>query len=87
MDERYELDVIKIRRLRSRCGIPKVVRQEEVRRRLGEREKMCDRVDRKVLGWFRRMGRVGGERLAIAVWESEVEGRRKKCRLDGVEKA
>ena len=41
MDERHELDVIEIRRLRSMCGIPRVVRQrkEEMWRRLSMRER------------------------------------------------
>ena len=65
MDERHEVDVVKIKCLCSMCGVTRMDswRTEVVRRKVGVSEKMSDRVDRKVLKCFRHVERMSGKLL------------------------
>ena len=47
---------------------------EGVRRRIGMRDKMSDRVDLKVLKWLGHTERMRGERLSKRMYEPDVEG-------------
>ena len=47
---------------------------EEVRRRIRVREKMSDRVDRKVWKCFGHVERMSGKRLIKREYESQLEG-------------
>ena len=67
-------------------------RNEEVRRRFCGREKMCARLDRKVLEGFGLVDRMKGERLNERVYETGVKLRKDRCRpftvwLDTVKKS
>ena len=68
------------------------MRNVVVRERMGVKEKMSKRVDRKVLKWFGHVERMGDERLTKKVYKSEVGGERGIGRprfrwIDGVKDA
>ena len=68
------------------------MRNVAVRERVGVKEEMSKRVDRKVLKWFGHVERMGDERLTKKVYKSEVDGERPvgrpRCRwIDGVKAA
>ena len=93
-EDRYRLNVMEMRCLRSMVGVSRVdrVRNEEVRRRAGVDKSMSDRVDQRVLRWYGHMERMGEERLVKKVWVAEVDGVRPRGRprrrwMDGVEGA
>ena len=62
---RHKLDVIEIKCFRSVCEVTRTDRwrNEEKRCRFGAREKDSERVDWKVLKWFRHLDCVSGEHL------------------------
>ena len=68
------------------------MRNVAVRERVGVKEEMSKRVDRKVLKWFGHVERMGDERLTKKVYKSEVGGERPVGRprfrwIDGVKNA
>ena len=77
-DERQKLRyIMKMKCLGSVCGATRMERlgNEEVRRRVGVKEKTGGRVDRKILKWFGHVKRMSGQWLTKKVCESRVEGR------------
>ena len=78
MDEIHKLGFTGIIFLRKMYGLTElnIWMKEEVRHRVGVREKLSDRVNRKFFKRFRHVERMHGERLARRVHQSEVEGRR-----------
>ena len=71
MDEKYKIDGMQMKYLRSMCEVTKMHRwrNEGVRRRVDRRENMSDGVNRKVLQWFGHVERLSEERLAKRVHE------------------
>ena len=57
VDEKHNLDVMEIKSLRSICGMDRW-RSHEVRRRVGVRYEMSDRVDWKLLKCFGHVERL-----------------------------
>ena len=58
-------------------------------RRCGKKVSVSQRIDQGVLRWFGHVERVGDERMAKRVYESDVRGvkrrgRPRKCWMDGV---
>ena len=66
MEERHKLDVREINFSWNICEVIRSDRwnNEEIRRRVGTREKMSDGVERRVLNWFGRLERMTGERFS-----------------------
>ena len=61
----------------------------EVRRRCGKKGSVSQKIDRSVLRWYGHVERMDDERIAKRVYESHVQGRRRrgrprKCWMDGV---
>ena len=54
--DRKRLDVTEMNCLRSTCGVNRRdrVRNKEVRRRVGIQETLSERMDRRMLSWYRR---------------------------------
>jgi len=78
-EEENKLNVSEMQCLRIMCMVYKVEEVEDrdgKRERLGVREKISKRVDRKVLKWFGNVERMGDERLNKKVYNSEVGGER-----------
>jgi len=79
--ERNKLDVMEMNCLRSMCGVTRMDRlRNEIRGRVGVREKISERVDREMLKWFGHVVPMRDERLTMKVYESEVEGVRSRGR-------
>merc|ERR1712121_444092 len=75
-EERNKLDVSEMQCLRNMCGVTRWnrLRNVAVRERVGVKENMCERVDKKVLKWFGHFERMGDERLTKKVSKLEVNG-------------
>ena len=93
-EERNKLDVSEMQCLRNMCGVTRWnrLRNVAVRERVGVKEELSKRVDRKVLKWFGHVERMGDERLTKKVYKSEVGGERPVGRprfrwIDGVKDA
>ena len=93
-EERNKLDVAEMKCLRNMCRVTRMdrLRNEVVRERVGVRENMSKRVDRKMLKWFGHIERMKSERLTKRVYMSGVEGGRRRGRpqfrwKDGVRRA
>ena len=76
--------------LRNICDLRRIDRVPNVEiRRCGKNVSVSQRIDQGVLRWFRHVERMGDERMAKTVCESNVRGvrrrgRPRKCWMDGV---
>ena len=89
--ERRKVEAVEMSCLRNICGVRRVDRisNVEIRRRCGKNVGVGERMDRGVLRWFGHVERMGEERLARRVYDSDVRGvrgrgRPRKCWMDGV---
>lgn len=94
MNERRRLNVLEMKCLRGMLGVTRRdrIRNEEIRRRVGVNMTLPQRVDRKVLGWFGHVERMGDDRLVKKVLRADVWGVRGRGRarfgwMDGVKQA
>ena len=78
-------------RLRNICGLRRIDRAPnvEIRRRCGKNVSVGQRIDQGLLRWFGHVERMGDERLAKRVYDSNVRGvrrrgRPRKCWINGV---
>ena len=89
--DKKKLNVFEMRCLRSMVGVSRIdrVRNQSVRNRSGVVDKLSNRVEKKVLGWFGHLERMNRDRFASKVWKSSVNGARPRGRprmgwMDGV---
>ena len=89
--ERKKMEAVEMDCLRSICGVRRLdmVTNAEVRRRSGKEVSVGAKMDQSVLRWFGHVERMDEERLVRRVYESNVEGTRRrgrprKCWMDGV---
>ena len=75
VEETNKMDVAEMNFLRSMYGVTRWIRwrNEEVRDRVGVPESLSRRAYRKLLKWFGHVERMGGERLTIRVYMSDVK--------------
>ena len=71
--EKYDLCRVAVT---CRVAVWNRLRNVSVGKRVGVKEEMSKRVDRKVLKWFGYVQRMGDERLTKKVYNSEVVGER-----------
>ena len=90
--DRKRMEAVEMNCLRNICGIRRIdrVSNAEIRRRCGKNVSVSQRMDQGVLRWFGHVERMGNERLAKRVYESDIRGTRRrgrprKCWMDGVE--
>ena len=89
--DRKRIEAVEMECLRNICGVRRVdrVSNVEVRRRCGKNVSVGQRMDQGVLRWFGHVERMGDDRMAKRVYESDVRGvrrrgRPRKCWMDGV---
>ena len=89
--ERKRMEAVEMNCLRNICGIRRIdrVSNAEIRRRCGKNVSLGQKIDQGVLRWFGHVERMGNERIAKRVYESDVRGTRRrgrprKCWMDGV---
>ena len=89
--ERKKIEAVEMNCLRSICGVRRIdrVRNEEVRRMCGKERSVGMKIDQSVLRWFGHVERMNEERMVRRVYESSVNGTRRrgrprKCWMDGV---
>ena len=89
--ERKRMEAVEMNCLRNICGLRRIDRvpNVEIRRRCGKKVSVSQRIDQGVLRWFGHVERMGDERMAKRVYESDVRGvrrrgRPRKCWMDGV---
>ena len=89
--ERKRIEAVEMDCLRNICGLRRIDRvpNVEIRRRCGKSVSVGQRMDQGLLRWFGHVERMGDERLAKRVYESDVRGvrrrgRPRKCWMDGV---
>ena len=84
------MEAVEMNCLRNICGLRRIdkVLNVKIRRRCGENVSVSQRIDQGVLRWFGHVERMGEERMAKRVYESDVRGvrsrRPRKCWSDGV---
>ena len=90
VSERKIMEAVKMNCLGNICGLRRIDRIPNVEiRRCGKNVSVSQRIDQGVLRWFRHVERMGNERMAKRVYESNVRGvtrreRPRKCWMDGV---
>ena len=89
--ERKRMEAVEMNCLRNICGLRRIDRvpNVEIRRRHGKKVSVSQRIDQGVLRWFGHIERMGDERMAKRMYESDVRGvrrrgRPRKCWMDGV---
>ena len=88
--ERKRMEAVEMNCLRNICGLGRIDRAPNVEiRRCGKKVSVSQRIDKGVLRWFGHVERMGDERMAKRVYESDVRGvrrrgRPRKCWMDGV---
>ena len=89
--DRKRMEAVEMNCLRNICGLRRIDRvpNVEIRRRCGKNVSVSQRIDQGVLRWFGHVERMGDERMAKRVYESDVRGVRRrggprKCWMDGV---
>ena len=89
--ERKRMEAVEMNRLRNICGLIRIdrVSNVEIRRRCGKKVSVSQRIEQGVLRWFGHVEKMGDERMARRVYESDVGGVRRrgmlrKCWMDGV---
>ena len=88
--ERKREEAVEMNCLRNICGLRRIDRVPNVEiRRCGKKVSVSQRIDQGVLRWFGHVQRMGDERMAKRVYESDVRGvrrrgRPRKCWMDGV---
>ena len=82
MSEKRRLNLMEMKCLRSICGVTvrDRIRNEEIRKRLGEKVDLLRKVERCALRWFRHVDK----RIVKKVYESGVEGSWGRGRPSGV---
>ena len=87
--ERKRMEAVEMNCLRNICGLSRIDRvpNVEIRRRCGKNVCVSQRIDQGVLRWFGHVERIGDERMAERVYESNVRsvrrrGRPRKCWMD-----
>ena len=89
--ERKRIEAVEMNCLRNSSGQKRIDRVPNVEiRRCGKNVSVSQRNDQGVLRWFGHAERMGDERMAKRVYESNVRGvrrrgRPRKCWMDGVE--
>ena len=91
VSERKRMEAVEMNCLRNICGLRRIDRvpNVEIRRRCGKNVSVSQRIDQRVLRWFGHVERMGDERMAKRMYESNVRGvrrrgRPRKCWMDGV---
>ena len=91
LHERKRIEAVEMNCLRNICGLRRIDRvpNVEIRRRCGKNVSVGQRMDQGLLRWFGHVERMGDERLAKRVYESNVRGvrrrgRPRKCWINGV---
>ena len=88
--ERKRMEAVEMNCLRNICGLTRIDRVPNVEiRRCGKKVSVSQRIDQGVLRWFGHVERMGDERMAKRVYESDVRGvrrrgRPRKCWMVGV---
>ena len=89
--ERKGMEAVEVNCLRNICGLRRIDRvlRLEIRRKCEKNVSVSQRIDQDVLRWFGHVERMGDERMASRVIESDVRGvrrigRAKKGWMDGV---
>ena len=89
--DRKRLEAVEMNCLRNICGVRRIdrVSNVEIRKRCGKNVSVSQRMDQGVLRWFGHVERMGNERIAKRVYESDVRGARRRGRprkswMDGV---
>ena len=88
--ERKRMEAVKMNCLRNICGLRRIDRVSNVEiRRCRKNVSVRQRIDQGLLRWFGHVERMGGERMAKRVYESNVRGvrrrgRPRKCWMDRV---
>ena len=88
--ERKRMEAVEMNCLRNICGLRKIDMFPNVEnRRCGKNVNVSQRIDQGVLRLFGRVERLGDERMAKRMHESDVRGARRrgrprKCWMDGV---
>ena len=80
--DRSRLEVVEMKCLRSICGVTRMdrLRNEYIRNRCDLKNGIGVKVERNVLRWFGHIERMDDERLVKKVYESSVEGGRRRGR-------
>ena len=84
------MEAVEMNCLRNICGLRRIDRVPNVEiRRCRKKVSVSHRIDQGVLRWFGHVERMGDERMAKRVYESDVRGvrrrgRPRKCWMDGV---
>ena len=83
VSERKRVQAAEMNCLRNICSVRRIdrVRNEQVRRMCGKNVGVCEKVDQSVLRWFGHVERMGDERLAKWMYNSDVIGPRRRGRL------
>ena len=91
LHERKRIEAVEMNCLRNICGLRRIDRvpNVEIRRRCGKNVSVGQRIDQGLLRWFGHVERMGDDRLAKRVYDSNVRGMRRrgrprKCWIDGV---
>ena len=86
MRERKRIEAVEMNCLRNVCGLRRIGSVPNVEiRRCAKNVDVSQRIDQGVLRWFRHVKRMGDERMAKRVYESDVRGVRSRGRLASVE--
>ena len=90
MDIDIRMEASEINCLRNICSLRRTDRvpNVEIRRRCGKHVSVSQRIDQGMQKWFGHVERMGDERMAKRVYESDVRGVRgrggpRKCWMDG----
>ena len=80
--ERKKMQAVEMSCLRNICGTRRNdrVRNEEIRRRCGNKVSIEQKMDQSILRWFGHVERMGNERMVRRVYDSEVRGVRARGR-------
>ena len=80
--ERKRMEVVEVNCLRNICVLRKIDRvlNMEISRRHGKNVSVSQRIDQGVLRWLGHVERMGDERMANRVYESDVRGDRRSER-------
>ena len=83
--ERKRIEAVEMNCLRNICGLRRIDRVLNVEiRRCEKNVSVSQRIDQGVLRWFGHADRMGDERMAKIVYESDVRGVRRRGSLETV---
>ena len=80
--DRKRIEAVEMNCLRNICGLRRIdrVSNAEIRRRCGKYVSVGQKMDQSVLRWFGHVERMGNDRMAKRVYESDIRGTRRRGR-------